>query len=89
MFVYVIMKVLKKCADANLTSFQMKYAVDRSLDDEMYETASIGHSLTRAMSYWTVRDKLKGVHKKLADMGIRKILVEENGLSFVGSYELT
>ena len=61
----------------------MKYAVNRVLDDKKYETADIGSSLKRVLKYWTVRDKFTQVHPKLAERGVRRIDVEENGLSFV------
>ena len=98
--VYVMMKILKKCyEDVNVTSFkvdifsklittiflfQMKFAVDRSLDGRRYETEAIGPSLQRVLRYWTVRNKFEEarIHPDLREIGVTSIRVEEKGLVF-------
>ena len=98
--VYVMMKILKKCyEDVNITSFkvdilskliktiflfQMKFAVDRSLEGRRYETDPIGPSLQRVLRYWTVRNKFEEarIHPDLRQIGVSSIRVEEEGLLF-------
>ena len=98
--VYVMMKILKKCyEDVNITSFkvdilskliqtiilfQMKFAVDRSLEGRRYETDPIGPSLQRVLRYWTVRNKFEEarIHPNLREIGVTSIRVEEEGLVF-------
>ena len=41
------MKILKKCTDAKLTSFKMKFAVHNALAHIRYETEDVGVSLER------------------------------------------
>ena len=76
------MKILKKCTDASITSFVMKYAVDRALDDKRYETADFGPSLRRVLRYYTVRTKFFGVHPCLSDIGVQEIELTEEGFLF-------
>ena len=80
--VYVLMKILKKCTDDSITSFLMKFAVDRALDDKRYETAQVGASLRRVLRYYTVRTKFTGVHPSLADIGVKDIEVRVDGFLF-------
>ena len=74
--VYLILKILKLLFGADLTSFSLKFAVDRSLDETKYEEAPIGPSLERALRYHTVRGKLCGVHPDLDKIGVTKIEVD-------------
>ena len=96
--VYVGMKILKNCTGAKLTSFkvvlfhknetfqflifQLKFAIDRALNDRKYEEAAIGPSMKRVMKYWTVRDKFNSVHPDLKEEGVNKIEVTDDGLLF-------
>ena len=64
--------------------FQMKFAVDRSLDGKKYETADIGESLQRVLKYWTMRDKFSGVHLDLSKIGVTGLRVNPAGLEFLG-----
>ena len=81
--VYIMMKILKKCTDAKLQSFKMKFAVHNALSHVRYETEDIGVSLERVMRFWTVRDMFNGVHKSLAEIGVKRVEVKEDGLLFV------
>ena len=76
------MKILKKCTDDSITSFLMKFAVDRALDDKRYEDADVGVSLRRVLRYYTVRTKFTGVHPSLADIGVKDIEVRVDGFLF-------
>ena len=62
--------------------FQLKFAVDRALNDRKYEEAPIGPSLKRVLKYWTVRDKFNSVHPDLEMEGVTKIEVNDQGLLF-------
>ena len=62
--------------------FQLKFAVDRALNDKKYEEADIGSSMQRVMKYWTVRDKMNSVHDDLVEEGVTKIEVTDEGLKF-------
>ena len=84
LLVYVIMKILKKCTDAKLQSFKIKFAVFNALAHSRYETGDIGTSLERVLRYLTLRGKFDGVHPELAKIGVKKIKVEKNGLTFDG-----
>ena len=81
--VYIIMKILKKCTKSKLTSFMMKFAVHNALANVRYETEDTGVSLERVLRYWTVRDKFPGVEEALAEIGVKRIEVKEDGLMFV------
>ena len=64
--------------------FQMKFAVDRSLEGRRYETDPIGPSLQRVLRYWTVRNKFEEarIHPDLRNIGVTRIRVQEEGLLF-------
>ena len=64
--------------------FQMKFAVDRSLEGRRYETDPIGPSLQRVLRYWTVRNKFEEarIHPDLREIGVTSIRVQEEGLLF-------
>ena len=83
LLVYVIMKILKKCTDAKLQSFKLKFAVYNALAHSRYETEDIGTSLERVLRYWTVRDKFNGVEETLANIGVKRVEVKQDGLLFV------
>ena len=83
LLVYIIMKILKKCTNAKLQSFKIKFAVFNALANARYETEDIGTSLERVLRYWTVRDKFNGVEETLAKTGVKKVEVTPEGLLFV------
>ena len=82
--VYKMLKIMKLCCKADIESFKMKYAMDRCLSDEKYVKADIGSSLERVLRYWTLRGKFDGVHPDLAKIGVKRIKVNNDGLTFVG-----
>ena len=49
--VYVLLKIFKIIFDAIITSFSLKYSVDRALADKKYEEEPIGSSLLRVVRY--------------------------------------
>ena len=83
--VYVLLKILKLIRNGSVTSFTLKYAIDRGLEDVVYETAALGPSLERVLRYFTLRGKLDGVNDDLAKIGVKaiKIYYEEEELEFV------
>ena len=83
LLVYIILKILKKCTDAKIQSFQLKFAVHTALSNARYQTENIGESLHRVLRYRTIRGKFSGVEKSLADLGVKKVQVTYSGLHFV------
>ena len=83
--VYVLLKIIKLIRNGSVTSFTLKYAIDRGLEDVVYETAALGPSLERVLRYFTLRGKLDGVHDDLANIGVKGIIIyyEEEELEFV------
>ena len=65
------MKILKKCT------------VHNALANARYETEDVGTSLDRVLRYWTVRDKFNGVEETLANIGVKRVEVKEDGLLFI------
>ena len=62
---------------------QLKFAVDRALNDIKYDEGDIGPSMQRVMKYWTVRDKMNSVHDDLVEEGVTKIEVTDEGFEFL------
>ena len=83
--VYILLKILKLLRSGSVTSFTLKYAVDRGLEEVRYETAALGPSLERVLRYFTIRGKVDGVHKELQEMGVKEIKIdyEEEELRFI------
>ena len=82
--VYIIMKVLKKCADANLTSYQMKFAVHNALSSKKFEKEDIKSSLDHVLKYRTIRNKFNGrVDEALKTVGVKEIILQDEGVLFV------
>ena len=78
--VYVLLKIIKLIRNGSVTSFTLKYAIDRGLEDVVYETAALGPSLERVLRYFTLRGKLDGVNDDLAKIGVKtiKIYIKSN-----------
>ena len=72
------------CYSIRSLYFQMKFAVDRSLEGRRYETDPIGLSFKRVLRYWTVRNKFEEarIHSDLAKIGVTNIRVKEEELVF-------
>ena len=84
--VYCILKIMKMITDEDISTFDLKFAVDRALEDQQYETRGIGPSLQRVLSHYTFRDKkFRGVHKALKKSGIINVSVTNgwDGLFFL------
>ena len=74
--VYVTMKILKLIFGVSITSFFLKFAVDRTLPDTKYEKMDLGILLKRALRYHTVRGKFIGVHPELKEIEVKKIEID-------------
>ena len=70
------MKILKLIFGVSITSFFLKFAIDRTLADDKYENMDIGILLKRALRYHTVRGKFIGVHDELKEIGVKKIEID-------------
>ena len=79
-----MLKIMKLCCKADIESYKLKYAMHRCLDWSKYEKEDIGSSLERVLRYWTLRGKFDGVHPELANIGVKKIQVNKDRLTFVG-----
>ena len=84
-----MLKILKKVFDAPITSFNLKYGVERALQEKKYEIAPIASSLKRVLSFWTTKEeKFVGIAQALKDLGVTEIKIdyetEEGGLVFIG-----
>ena len=82
--VYKMLKIMKLFCKADIQSFKMKFAVDRCLDHPKHEKAEIGSSLERVLRFWLLRGKFDGVHPELMEIGVKKIQVDKDGLTFIG-----
>ena len=56
-----------------MTSFSLKFAVDRGLPEKKEESESLGKLLQKVLRYYTIKDKLQGVNPKLAEIGVKDI----------------
>ena len=70
------LKTLKLIFGVPITSFFLKFAVDRTLPDSKYEKMDLGILLKRALRYHTVRGKFIGVHPELKEIGVNKIEID-------------
>ena len=84
--VYVVLKIMKKITDEDITSFTLKFAVDRALAGRQYETADVGFLLNRVLNFWSLRGRFKGVADALWKIGVNKIEVTDEGLEFCFRY---
>ena len=55
------------------------------MDAIKYEDADIGQNLLRVLKFWTMTNKLNGVHPALTKIGVTRVEVTENGLAFLGN----
>ena len=73
---YLTLKTFKLIFGVSITSFFLKFAVDRTLPDTKYEKMDLGILLKRALRYHTVRGKFVGVHPELKEIGVNKIEID-------------
>ena len=82
LIVYVILKILKKCTDAHVSSFTIKFAVHNALSHERFETQDVNVGLEKALGYSTIRGKFDRVHPALAEIGVTSLELTNNGIRF-------
>ena len=81
--VYLILKILKLCTGAEVTSFKMKFAVERALWDDKKGDKPLVTSLQRVLRYWTLKERFSEVHPELRNVGVKRVEVTEKGLLFI------
>ena len=85
---YVILKLLKYCTDSSARSYQCKYAVDRVLRHKKIESMEeVGAAIKEIIHFHTIRGKFSSIHPDLADEGITRVEVGEEGLHFMTNNE--
>ena len=73
-----MMKILKLCVQPQpkLTSYDIKWAVDKTLLNMTPKEEEIGACIRRVLKYASLRDRFVGfVHEELAALGIVKVEV--------------
>ena len=71
--VYIFLKISKLLHGSKMTSFSLKFAVDRGLPEKKEESEKLGKLLQKVLRYYTIKDKLQGVNPKLAKIGVKEI----------------
>ena len=77
----MILKLFKLLFSVSITSFILKFAIARSLDEGLgfrrkYETFAIGLSLERTVRYHTIRGKFHEINQNLQKIGLKKIKID-------------
>ena len=67
-----------------ITSYEIKFAVNQALLNMDPEEEDIGKCVKKVLDYVTMKNRFVGVHDDLAKIGLEKIMVEDDGLVFVG-----
>ena len=85
-WIYVIMKILKLVTQPSpkITSYQIKFAVDQALVNMMPTDEQIGECLKKVLQYKTMSGRFDNrAHKELAEMGLERVEVTDQGLHFI------
>ena len=81
---YVLLKILKFCTGSSARSYQCKFAVDQTFINTGIESLEeMGTAIKEIINYDTIRGKFSSVHPDLADEGITRVEVGEEGLHFI------
>ena len=81
---YVLLKVLKYCTGSSARSYQCKFAIDQTfLNKSIKSMEKVGATIKEIIQYRTIRGKFSSVHPDLADEGIIRVEVGEEGLHFI------
>ena len=86
-WIYVIMKILKLVTQPSpkITSYQIKFAVDQALVAMTPTDEKIGECLKKVLQYETMSGRFDNrAHKELAEMGLERVEVTDQGLNFIG-----
>ena len=86
-WVYVMMKILKLVTQPTpkLTSYKMKFAVDQALANITPSDEQIGECIQKVLQHQTMMGRFDNcVHEELAEMGLERVEVTDQGLNFIG-----
>ena len=81
------MKILKLVTQPSpkITSYQMKFAVNQALVNMTPTDEQIGECLKKVLQYMTMMGRFDNkAHKELAEMGLERVEVTDQGLEFIG-----
>ena len=81
------MKILKLVTQPSpkITSYQMKFAVNQALLNMTPTDEQIGECLRKVLQYNTLSGRFENrAHKELAEMGLERVEVTDQGLNFIG-----
>ena len=85
--IYIMMKILKLVTQPSpkINSYQIKYAVDQALVNMTPSDEQIGECLKKVLQYETMSGRFDNrAHKELAEMGLERVEVTDQGLNFIG-----
>ena len=70
---------------AVINSYQMKFAVNQALVNITPTEEQIGECLKKVLQYQTMSGRFDNrAHKELAEMGLERVEVTDQGLNFIG-----
>ena len=80
------MKILKLVTQPSpkITSYQIKFAVEMALINMTPTDEQIGECLKKVLQYQTMMGRFDRAHKELAEMGLERVEVTDQGLNFIG-----
>ena len=82
--VYVLMKLLKSLTDGDVTSYKIKWAVEKMLMNILdLDESRIGWAIRQTMKNRSIRGRFGGIHPKLGELGYTGIEVTDTGLRFI------
>ena len=82
--VYVIMKLIKFLTAGEVTSYKIKWAVEKMLKNILdLDESRIGWAILQTMKNRSIRGKFGGIHPKLGELGYTGIEVTDTGLRFI------
>ena len=86
--VYVMLKIIKYCTGSSARSYQCKYAVNDALQNKGIESMEdVGAAMKEIIQHKNIRGKFSSVHPDLAEEGIIRVEVGEEGLHFIKQRE--
>ena len=81
--VYVLLKLLKTLTKAPVTSYKIKWAMEKMLQNTKVDEADIGSAIRETVNHLSIRDKFLGIHPRLQAIGYIRIEVTDSGFTFV------
>ena len=80
--VYIVLKILKKMYKTGLTSFDLKFSVDRALKKKKYASEKIGVSLQEVLKFYILDGKFTKIAEPLTKIGVTEISITDDGIKF-------